>query len=86
MNEPRSDKEVSADSQSLNSPLVRNSRFLILTFLICESCILAFGTWFAGLGPGARVASLHAQTCGKHELPDRGAEAAQESVEGLFKK
>lgn len=50
--------------------------------LIRKARVLPLGTGLAQARVGA-ITSLHAQTRGKNELADSGAEAAQEGVEGL---
>ena len=56
---------------------------VLLVFVTCESCVLPLGTGLAGRS-SATITRLHAQTSRENELTDSGAEATQESVEGLY--
>lgn len=61
---------------------MRSTGPVFFGLLIRKPRVLPLGTGLAQGRAGA-ITSLHAKTCGKNELADSGAEAAQEGVEGL---
>lgn len=61
---------------------MRSTSPVLLDLLIRKPRVLPLGTGLAQARAGG-ITGLHAQTRGKNELADSGAEAAQEGVEGL---